>query len=120
MSWLFGLNKGQQPPQNPYLPEAPPSDGGTVGDVPKDIGGVSGNEGRDSKMEAYRFDSGALERAAKAAKELEKSCKNMFVIINSFYDFRRVARIWQGLYLLVLLDFIGRTKEFSACSDLDV
>ena len=72
MSWLFGLNKGQNvpdvPPQFPGLPPppTPPGDSGSGKDKDQ---GQSGT----SKMEAYRFDSAALERAAKAAKELEKS-----------------------------------------------
>ncbi|KAK2150461.1 hypothetical protein LSH36_404g02037 [Paralvinella palmiformis] len=70
MSWLFGLNKGQNvpdvPPQFPGLPPPPPGDSGS---------GKDGDQGQSgsSKMEAYRFDSAALERAAKAAKELESS-----------------------------------------------
>ncbi|XP_014667844.1 PREDICTED: ATPase family AAA domain-containing protein 3-B-like isoform X1 [Priapulus caudatus] len=67
MSWLFGMNKGQPPPempQFPQFPQPPPSDGGKDGD----------QAAADAKkMEAYRFDSAALERAAKAAKELEGS-----------------------------------------------
>ncbi|XP_076086728.1 ATPase family AAA domain-containing protein 3-like [Mytilus galloprovincialis] len=61
MSWLFGTNKGQniQPPQMPYPPAPPDGD---------DKGGKDGSQ---SKMDAYRFDSAALERAAKAAKDLE-------------------------------------------------
>ena len=74
MSWLFGMNKGQDA-QNPYLPPPPNSvTGGDDGGSKDDHDGSSkSTEGRDSKMEAYRFDSGALERAAKAAKDLEKS-----------------------------------------------
>ncbi|BET02470.1 Domain of unknown function (DUF3523) [Nesidiocoris tenuis] len=71
MSWLFGIrNKG-----------APPPDFNAGGDLPP-VGG-SGDDrlqqptmdekARRSAMEAYRFDSSALERAAAAAKELEKS-----------------------------------------------
>ena len=70
MSWLFGMNKGQSVPDFPPQFPLPPPDGG----------GDDGKKGSDSqgqldksKMEAYRFDSAALERAAKAAKDLEKS-----------------------------------------------
>ncbi|KAK2183460.1 hypothetical protein NP493_312g07014 [Ridgeia piscesae] len=70
MSWLFGMNKGQNVPEFPPQFPLPPPDGG----------GDDGKKGSDSqgqldksKMEAYRFDSAALERAAKAAKDLEKS-----------------------------------------------
>jgi len=60
MSWIFGM--GGNTPETPNLenidnvsdkkPSPPPSS---------------------SSGEAYKFDSSALERAAKAAKELEKS-----------------------------------------------
>ncbi|XP_050412839.2 ATPase family AAA domain-containing protein 3-A isoform X1 [Patella vulgata] len=64
MSWLFGVNSGQNPqlPQSPFLPPPPP-DGDDKGS----------GKGQGSKMDAYRFDSAALERAARAAKELESS-----------------------------------------------
>lgn len=65
MSWLFGYsNRGNfQPPvnQNPHSDDAS-SHSGTV-----DFSTPGG------KMHAYQFDSSALERAAKAAKELEQS-----------------------------------------------
>ncbi|KAI0989418.1 hypothetical protein GJ496_010712 [Pomphorhynchus laevis] len=70
MSWLFGINR----------PTPSPSSGGS--DNTLNSGGVGGS-GRDpEKSDAdktgrsestYRFDSAALERAAKAAKELESS-----------------------------------------------
>ena len=75
MSWLFGLN---QKPQDfsQFLP--PPGVAGADGAA----GGQGGPGGpndkppnKNSSMEAYRFDSAALERAATAAKELEKSRK---------------------------------------------
>ena len=65
MSWLFGLNKGQTGPDLSQLGIAVPPQGG-------DSGG-SKDEGQGKGSEAYRFDSAALERAAKAAKDLEKS-----------------------------------------------
>lgn len=66
MSWLFGYST--KPPQ-------PPSD-----DVPGDSGNsaappVQLTKSEKKAMEAYRFDSSALERAAQAARELEKSSK---------------------------------------------
>ncbi|XP_076472724.1 ATPase family AAA domain-containing protein 3-like [Babylonia areolata] len=75
MSWLFGVgNKGQgDPPQFPV----PPSSVGPGGDAGGEDGkggkggGFFGGSGK--QMDAYRFDSAALERAAKAAKELEQS-----------------------------------------------
>lgn len=68
MSWLFGLNKGQPtPPDFSQLGlPPPPPDGGTDDKDPK-------KDSQGHGMEAYRFDSAALERAAKAAKDLEKS-----------------------------------------------
>nr|CAD7441603.1 unnamed protein product [Timema bartmani] len=63
MSWLFGYKSSQPPPEIPQFP-VPPSSGG-------------GDDDRSSAekraMDAYRFDSTALERAAQAAKDLEKS-----------------------------------------------
>ncbi|XP_042889372.1 ATPase family AAA domain-containing protein 3-A-like [Penaeus japonicus] len=67
MSWLFGMN---QRPQD-FSQFVPPPAGAAGGD-----GGPEGPNDRgrgNSSMEAYRFDSAALERAAKAAKDLEKS-----------------------------------------------
>lgn len=61
MSWLFGLNKGQSvaPPDGPIppAPPAPPPSGS--GDKPKD--------------KWSNFDPTGLERAANAAKELDRS-----------------------------------------------
>ncbi|XP_054160542.1 ATPase family AAA domain-containing protein 3-B-like [Oppia nitens] len=80
MSWLFGYNRNDanQPPQQPSAQQMPT--GGGSGSV---AGGSSGGVGgggpsggdlsADGKMRAYQFDSSALERAAKAAKDLESS-----------------------------------------------
>ena len=72
MSWLFGMGGGQNipdvAPQFPLPPAAP--GGGEGGDDGK---GSGSKDDQKTKMDAYRFDSAALERAAKAAKELEKS-----------------------------------------------
>ncbi|KAK3736546.1 hypothetical protein RRG08_051538 [Elysia crispata] len=61
MSWLFGVGK---PPETtggfPQIPVPPPG------------GGNDGDDKKKSKME-YSFDSTALEKAAKAAKDLESS-----------------------------------------------
>ena len=66
MSWLFGsYNKpppGQMPPG---FPPTPGAGGGADGTPP---GGSD-----KSRMDAYRFDSAALERAAEAARTLERS-----------------------------------------------
>uniref|UniRef100_T1PC91 AAA+ ATPase domain-containing protein n=1 Tax=Musca domestica TaxID=7370 RepID=T1PC91_MUSDO len=69
MSWLLGRNRPQQPQ------DVPPSDGGNPD------GATAGERSGDAQlskaerkaMEAYRFDSSALERAAEAAKTLERS-----------------------------------------------
>ncbi|ESO88766.1 hypothetical protein LOTGIDRAFT_72085, partial [Lottia gigantea] len=64
MSWLFGTNQGQNPsiPPPAGFPPTPPG------------GDEKGNKGGGgSKSDAYRFDSAALEKAARAAKELEAS-----------------------------------------------
>ena len=72
MSWIFGMGKDQKIPEIPPPIFPPPGDGGD------DKGGKPGgsNQGQNSKMDAYRFDSAALERAAKAAKDLEKSSES--------------------------------------------
>lgn len=67
MSWLFGMN---QRPQD-FSQFVPPPAGGAGGD--QGGAGDSGDGKKSGAMDAYRFDSSALERAAKAAKELEKS-----------------------------------------------
>lgn len=67
MSWLFGLNKGQPevPPGLPSQPPPPP---------PPPAGGSSGG-GDKPKDKWSNFDPTGLERAAQAAKELDKSRK---------------------------------------------
>lgn len=67
MSWLFGMN---QRPQD-FSQFVPPAAAGGDQDGAGDSGDGKGPRG--GAMEAYRFDSSALERAAKAAKDLEKS-----------------------------------------------
>lgn len=66
MSWLFGLNKGQPEPP-PGLPVQPPP-------PPPPAGGSSGG-GDKPKDKWSNFDPTGLERAANAAKELDKSRK---------------------------------------------
>ena len=66
MSWLFGGYNKEQGGQIPPGLAPPQGGGGGAGDGPP-------GSGDKSKMEAYRFDSAALERAAEAAKTLEKS-----------------------------------------------
>ena len=78
MSWLFGMGKGQNIPDvPPSLPLPPPASGGDGGGNNQGGGGGSGSgQGQKTAMDAYRFDSAALERAAKAAKDLEQSSKH--------------------------------------------
>ncbi|KAH7644531.1 ATPase AAA domain-containing protein 3-B [Dermatophagoides farinae] len=82
MSWLFGYSNPQRPPQPPGMPGSPDGGGGGVsggsggGSGSGGSGGLlnlSGSGGGSGKMNPYQFDSSALERAAKAAKELEQS-----------------------------------------------
>lgn len=71
MSWLLGARHQQQQQDfSQFVTGGAAGAGAGAGgdDPPKKSGGGSG-------MDAYRFDSSALERAAKAAKELEKSRK---------------------------------------------
>lgn len=74
MSWLFGYGrKNEQPPDLTQfgIQPPPPAGGGAGGGAPPDDQKQTNSERR--AMEAYRFDSTALERAAEAAKELERS-----------------------------------------------
>ncbi|KAI1892650.1 hypothetical protein AGOR_G00135750 [Albula goreensis] len=61
MSWLFGWRRGQSTPP-PESSESPPPDGGS--------GGTGGDKPKDKWS---NFDPTGLERAAKAARELDKS-----------------------------------------------
>lgn len=75
MSWIFGYGNRQQ--QNPQdlsqfgLGTPTSGAGGAGGNNPEDPPGLTKSEKK--AMEAYRFDSSALERAAQAAKDLERS-----------------------------------------------
>jgi len=77
MSWLFGVKKG--PPSDVDL---------SAFQLPTPGGGGSDDKSKDSQgqktMEAYRFDSAALERAAQAAKELEKSRTESTIFITHY------------------------------------
>ncbi len=74
MSWLFGLNKGQ-PEVPPGLPAQPPP-------PPPPAGGSSGG-GDKPKDKWSNFDPTGLERAAQAAKELDKSRKCVEELVKS-------------------------------------
>ncbi|KAK3740943.1 hypothetical protein QZH41_017792 [Actinostola sp. cb2023] len=73
MSWIFGVKKDDPPPPAfpPQLP-IPPSGGGDAGGGGSDKGGDGKDKGP-GKPVWTSFDPTGLERAAKAAKELEKS-----------------------------------------------
>lgn len=74
MSWLFGYgNKGKQPPPDLSQLGGQPPDDKDAGSGGVDMSNLSKSEKK--VMEAYRFDSTALERAAQAARDLEKSSK---------------------------------------------
>ncbi|XP_029050949.1 ATPase family AAA domain-containing protein 3A homolog [Osmia bicornis bicornis] len=66
MSWLFGYRNAQ--PQDFSQFAQPPASGGAIGG-----GDDFHHPPPRTQMEPYRFDSTALERAASAAKELERS-----------------------------------------------
>lgn len=67
MSWLFGVKK-----QQPTMPESGPENSATAGQA---AGDQQLTKAEKKAMEAYRFDSSALERAAQAARTLETSSK---------------------------------------------
>lgn len=72
MSWLLGRNRQQQPTEFSVPDGSDNPEGKTAGER----GGDSQLTKAERKaMEAYRFDSSALERAADAAKTLERSSK---------------------------------------------
>lgn len=74
MSWIFGYrgNQQQTPDLSQFGIQPPPAAGGADGAPPDDSKLTKAER---KAMEAYRFDSSALERAAQAARELEKSSK---------------------------------------------
>lgn len=74
MSWLFGAKKQST------LPDFDPNNatgGGGGGTAGQASGDQQLTKAEKKAMEAYRFDSSALERAAAAAKTLESSSKLM-------------------------------------------
>lgn len=91
MSWLLGRNR-QQP-----QPEPAGSDGGGADPEGKTAGERSGDSqlsrAERKAMEAYRFDSSALERAADAAKTLERSSKLKISSANYITDMRMLSQI---------------------------
>lgn len=93
MSWLFGVNKGQQnPPGPPGMPPPPPPPDG------KDQGG----KGQKGAMDAYAFDSTALERAAQAAKELEKSSELLTYCIGCIFTLHDLGSLHYSFDLFMM------------------
>ena len=87
MSWLFGMN--QRPQDFSQFVPPPSATGGGGGS--DDSGRPEGSGRGSGAMEAYRFDSAALERAANAAKELEKSgivlCIRLVSVVYGIFTF---------------------------------
>lgn len=88
MSWLFGM-KSNTPDMSQFMPPPPPADDNN-----------NGNRTQGHVSEAYRFDSTALERAAKAAKELESNSRCLLLLLFSV------------VLLLVLLSQLFRQLMF--------
>uniref|UniRef100_A0A1A8IK40 ATPase family, AAA domain containing 3B n=1 Tax=Nothobranchius kuhntae TaxID=321403 RepID=A0A1A8IK40_NOTKU len=94
MSWLFGLNKGQPEPP-PGLPAQPPP--------PPPPAGGSGGGGDKPKDKWSNFDPTGLERAAQAAKELDKSRAVFGEGFRAFVsDWDKVTATVAGLTLLAV------------------
>jgi len=84
MSWLFGINKDGVPPPGvpPQLP-IPPSGGGDGGSSGDKNDKSDDSKGKGSGKPVWTsFDPTGLERAAKAAKELEKSRRYFIISVN--------------------------------------
>ncbi|XP_052445885.1 ATPase family AAA domain-containing protein 3-like [Carassius gibelio] len=96
MSWLFGLGRGQSgtPPDAPVPPAPPP---------PPAAGGSGSGSGDRPKDKWSNFDPTGLERAAQAAKELDRS--------RHAKDALDLARMQEQT---VQLEHQGRIKEYEA------
>ena len=73
MSWLFGLKSSPQVPPPPSSSSGGSGDDGGGDSKKNDTNQQQQQQQRMNTESQYRFDSAALERAAKAAKDLEKS-----------------------------------------------
>ena len=105
MSWLFGVNKPAPPGEEP--PVIPGSPGG--GDQGGEDGGGKDDTGDSKTAPVWRsFDPSGLERAAKAARELEKSRK----CIKQFnFDTLRIQENF-GTLLYVQIEVKLQTADF--------
>ena len=91
MSWLLGNRYTQPQDFSQYVP--PPASGGGGGGGSDD--GPPAKGPPKTQMDAYRFDSSALERAAAAAKELEKSGITTFQLsfpCNRYHHYVRLRK----------------------------
>jgi ATPase family AAA domain-containing protein 3A/B len=86
MSWLFGVKP--KIPVSPPAPPTPPSnpDGSSSGTTTTTTANATNSESQ------YRFDSAALERAANAAKDLERS-QNAKEILNLTREQERTKQL---------------------------
>lgn len=72
MSWLFGIKRDPVPMSDAFPVSSEGDAGGSTTPPPGD------DKSKRKQMETYSFDSSALERAAQAARELERSSKIFF------------------------------------------
>lgn len=77
MSWIFGVKKQPTIPENGSEVNSNQTAGQSSGDQQL-------TKAEKKAMEAYRFDSSALERAAQAARTLETSSKYFRGLRSSF------------------------------------
>lgn len=91
MSWIFGVNKPPPPGEGPpQIPGAPPGGDDKSGGDEGTKDDKSENEGSKAAPVWRGFDPSGLERAAKAARELEKSgeCLKSDIYSQSLYKSR--------------------------------
>lgn len=75
MSWLFGIKT-----QKPQIPDGDDPNKGNDETQQKPL-----TSSERKAMEAYRFDSSALERAAEAARTLERSSKYILPVVTAAF-----------------------------------
>lgn len=87
MSWLLGRNR-QQPAEFSGADGVDNPEGKTAGERGGD---TQLTKAERKAMEAYRFDSSALERAADAAKTLERSSKCFLCVSTKIFHHQLCA-----------------------------
>lgn len=93
MSWLFGWRKGSGSPQVVEELAAPA----------EEAGGAPGGPGEDKPGDKWsNFDPTGLERAAKAARELDKSRANQ---VHHLKEIKMMIKMMKLLSLIVYLLF---------------